>query len=121
MTVMWSGYLTENNINVESATFEQMKDAVNGVFTTLYPVHMIQWDLCNVHQREDEPFSQYYARVQNLCLEADYDKMSKEDMLCIGVILRNMNAKDVTAARRCRPLLPTVSVEPILERMRLSW
>ena len=27
----------------------------------------------------------------------------------------------VTAARRCRPLLPTVSVEPILERMRLSW
>lgn len=94
LTVMWSGYLTENSINVESATFEQMKDAVNGVFTTLYPVHMIQWDLCNVHQREDEPFSQYYARVQNLCLEADYDKMSKEDMLCIGVILRNMNAKD---------------------------
>ena len=94
LQILWSGYLAENNISVDSATFSQMKDAVNGVFSTLYPVHMIQWDMCNVHQRDDEPYTQFYARVQNMCLEADYEKMTKEDMLCIAVLLRNMNSKE---------------------------
>ena len=94
LTCLWTGYLEENHINIESATFDEMKDAVNGVFDTLYPLPMRQWDMCNTHQKDDEPFSVYYARVQAAMEEADYSKMDKEDLICIGVILRNMNARD---------------------------
>ena len=117
LVMMWEAWFKDNGVDVETeASFETMKKGMSGVFERMYPVATRRWNMSNTTQKHGEKASEFVARLEQEMMAADYEEMSKEELLCTAVLLQRLLDSQVELKKKIfeLPKLTLIEIKKVI-------